>query len=89
MTTYQITYRYLGGSTLVKGVITEAGLAEVQANPKHVIVSLVPYTPVIRYQTVEGCVRCTTDEYVPHFNCMYHGQAMGHNAAHCTADSCY
>jgi hypothetical protein len=48
-----------------------------------------PSTPVIRYRTAEGCERCKTDAYVPHYNCLYHGNAMGHSAAHCTADACY
>ena len=46
-------------------------------------------TITIRYQTVEGCVRCTNDPYVPHFSCLYGGKAVGHSAAHCTASACY
>lgn len=46
-------------------------------------------TPVIRYRTCEGCERCKVDPYVPHYNCLYGGNATGHSAAHCTADSCY
>lgn len=37
---------------------------------------------------VEGCERCP-DAYVPHYNCLYSGHAMGHSAAHCTANACY
>lgn len=48
-----------------------------------------PSAVAIRYTTCEGCERCTTDAYVPHYNCIYSGNAMGHSAAHCTADSCY
>ena len=46
-------------------------------------------TITIRYRTCEGCERCTTDPYVPHYNCMYQGRAVGHSAAHCTASACY
>lgn len=84
MTTYKIDYKWNGGITHVKGVLTEDMLAEVQANPKHVIVSLEEYTPVIRYQTSDGCSRCAIDEYVPHYNCH-----CGANRPHCTADACY
>ena len=42
----------------------------------------------ITYKTLEGCVRCTTDIYVPHYNCMRPGQS-GHSASHCTANACY
>ena len=42
----------------------------------------------ITYKTLEGCPRCTTDIYVPHFNCIRPGQS-GHSASHCTASSCY
>jgi hypothetical protein len=89
MTTYKIDYRWNGLITHVKGVVDADQLAEIQANPKHVIVSLEEYTPVIRYRTCEGCERCKTDEYVPHYNCIYQGRAMGHSLAHCTADACY
>ena len=47
------------------------------------------HTPVIRYRTEEGCERCLTDAYVPHYNCIYGGKAVGHSAAHCTANACY
>lgn len=43
----------------------------------------------IRQQADENCKRCTTDAYVPHYNCMYEGKAMGHSRAHCTANACY
>lgn len=43
----------------------------------------------IRQPAVEGCKRCETDAYVPHFNCQYGGNAVGHSASHCTADACY
>ena len=45
-------------------------------------------SPVIYYKTLEGCPRCTTDAYVPHYNCIRPGQS-GHSASHCTASSCY
>ena len=38
----------------------------------------------ILYKTCEGCERCTTDAYVPHYNCI-----CGKRKPHCTADSCY
>lgn len=41
------------------------------------------------YKTVEGCERCKSDPYVPHFSCLYGGRSMGHNEAHCTARACY
>jgi hypothetical protein len=37
----------------------------------------------------ENCARCDTDAYVPHYNCLYNGNAVGHSAAHCTANACY
>jgi hypothetical protein len=46
-------------------------------------------TVKILYRTCEGCVRCTTDAYVPHYNCIYQGRAIGHSPSHCTADACY
>jgi hypothetical protein len=84
MTTYMIDYLWNGTSTHVKGVITESHLAEIKDHPKHVILSLNPHTPVIRYQTAEGCERCTYDEFVPHHNCH-----CGANRAHCTSDYCF
>jgi hypothetical protein len=39
-------------------------------------------------ECVEGCERCP-DPYVPHFNCLYGGNACGHSKAHCTANGCY
>lgn len=46
-------------------------------------------TVEVNYRTCEGCPRCKTDKYVPHYNCMYHGKAVGHSEAHCTANACY
>ena len=43
----------------------------------------------ILYKTCEDCERCTWDAFVPHYNCLYKGNRIGHKAAHCTADSCY
>ena len=83
-TTYKIDYKWNGGITHVRGVISEEGLREVKENPRHVIVSCEPYEPKIMYQTAEGCARCVTDEYVPHYNCRCRAQRP-----HCTADSCY
>jgi hypothetical protein len=88
MNTYKINYRYNGGCT-VTGVVDEAYVSRIKSEPRHIIVSLVPYTPVIKYQTVEGCSRCLTDEYVRHYQCHYNGTPAGHSEAHCTADGCY
>ena len=83
-TTYMIDYIWNGNGCHVKGVITEAMLAEVQDDPKHKIVSLEPYTPVIRYKVAEGCFECGINEYVAHYNCRCRNKR-----AHCTADSCF
>ena len=48
-----------------------------------------PSEPKVRYQTEEGCERCTYDIYVPHFRCVYYGERVGHSKAHCTASGCY
>lgn len=74
---------------MVSGVVTADRLAEVQANAKNEMVECEPYTPVIRYKVDPTCSRCETDEYVPHYNCIYSGNAAGHSASHCTADSCF
>jgi hypothetical protein len=46
-------------------------------------------TVKILYRTAEGCERCKTDAYVPHYSCIYGGKAVGHSVAHCTASACY
>ena len=43
----------------------------------------------IHQRAVDGCERCLTDVYVPHYTCIYEGNAMGHQAGHCTANACY
>lgn len=43
----------------------------------------------IQQRAVVGCDRCLTDAYVPHYTCMYAGNAMGHSEGHCTANACY
>lgn len=88
MTTYWIHYRWNGGNTNVYGIVDANEVEAIKAEG-HTVVECEPYTPVIRYRTCEGCERCTTDAYVPHYNCIYQGKAMGHSAAHCTADACY
>jgi hypothetical protein len=45
--------------------------------------------PRVLYTTDPTCERCKIDPYVPHYNCMYSGRAIGHSNAHCTADACY
>ena len=87
-TTYKVEYKWNGGCTVV-GVVNEDRLNDIFENGNHVLISVVEYAPHITYRTAEGCERCTTDEYVPHYNCLYKGKAMGHSKAHCTADSCY
>lgn len=44
---------------------------------------------MIRYRTEPGCSRCENDPYVPHYNCLYKGERVGHSKDHCTADACY
>lgn len=84
MTTYRVEYRWNGGDTLVKGVLTDDDLRTVQDNPRNVILSCEPYVPVIRYETAAGCTECVTNEYVPHYNCRCRA-----SRAHCTSDYCY
>jgi hypothetical protein len=48
----------------------------------------VPPTP----NRVDGCIECapgSKGDYIPHFNCMYNGNRIGHSVGHCTADACY
>jgi hypothetical protein len=77
------------GMTPVEVSATAKEIAAMAVDSRYTIESMSVYTPTIHYRTAEGCDRCTYDEYVPHYNCMYHGNAMGHSAAHCTADACY
>lgn len=44
---------------------------------------------VLRQKADANCARCLTDAYVPHYNCLYAGKAMGHSEGHCTANACY
>ena len=84
MMTYSVVGTY-GKSTPVRCTMDEATLAEWMTYPAFVLESAVECdAPVIRYQTAEGCQRCTTDAYVPHYNCH-----CGANRAHCTSDYCY
>ena len=86
--TYKVSGLF-GKYTPVKGVVNETTLAEMRKDVRYHIESVEEYTPTIRYRTAEGCQRCTTDEYVPHYNCLYGGKAVGHSASHCTANGCY
>lgn len=89
MTTFAVKGLY-GKATPVNTTMDEATLAEWLTYPAFVLESATPVAdPVIRYRTCDGCERCKTDAYVPHYNCIYQGRAMGHNEAHCTADACY
>ena len=84
MKTFAVKGMY-GKSTPVDSVMTEATLAEWMAYPAFTLESATECeAPVIRYTTCEGCERCTTDPYVPHYNCK-----GGANRAHCTSDYCY
>jgi hypothetical protein len=85
---YTVTGTY-GKATPIKVSVNESDLESMKNSPLYTIVSITEHVPHIRYATVAGCERCTYDEYVPHFNCMYKGNAMGHSASHCTADACY
>ena len=88
-TQYKVTGLY-GKFTPIKGMIMDSvRLEEYLASPAFTLESVEEYTPVIRYQTEEGCERCTHDEYVPHFRCVYYGERVGHSKAHCTASGCY
>lgn len=86
-TIYKVTGTY--GSTPVSVSANANDLEAMRSNPLYHIDSVVEYTPTIRYRTAEGCERCTHDEYVPHYNCIYQGKAVGHSEAHCTAHACY
>ena len=77
------------GSTPVEVSANAKDIAAMAVDPRYTIESIKVHTPVIRYATCEGCERCTTDEYVPHYNCFYGGKATGHSEAHCTAHACY
>jgi hypothetical protein len=46
--------------------------------------------PVIKWY-VPRCERCRRDNGsdVPHDNCMYGGNRVGHSKAHCTAGGCW
>lgn len=86
-TIYKVKGTY--GSTPIIYSCNESDLEAIKANPLYTLESVEAYTPVIRYRTAAGCERCTHDEYVPHYNCLYQGRAMGHSEAHCTANGCY
>lgn len=45
--------------------------------------------PKILYKVDPSCERCKVDPYVPHYNCIYQGRAVGHSNSHCTANACY
>jgi len=85
---YTVTGTY-GKATPIKVSVNEMDLENMRKDSHYTITSVIEHTPHIRYRTEEGCERCTYDEYVPHFNCMYHGKAIGHSTAHCTANACY
>ena len=88
MTTYLVSATFRNGGTS-SATVTEERLAEMQTSPWWTVHSVVEHVPNIRYRTCEGCERCTYDEHVPHYNCMYKGKAVGHSEAHCTANACY
>ena len=49
----------------------------------------------VTWAKVVNCPECEAKDelgtmpYIPHFNCLYNGKAIGHCAGHCTAESCY
>ncbi len=86
-TTYKVTGFY--GNTAINMVMTEVALAEWRKDAMVRIDNVIPHMVSISYRTADGCERCTTDAYVPHYNCIYGGKRMGHSASHCTADACY
>jgi hypothetical protein len=87
-TTYKVKGLY-GKLTPCEFILDAEGLERWTNTKGFVIESVEEYAPTIRYQIAEGCDRCKTDEYVPHYNCLYKGNAMGHSASHCTANACY
>ena len=86
-TTYKVTGFY--GSTAIDMIMTDSVLSEWRKDSMMRIESVVPSHVSITYRTAPGCARCTTDAYVPHYNCIYNGEAPGHTLRHCTADACY
>lgn len=87
-TTYKVKGFY-GAHTPIDMIMTDTSLAEWSKDAMLRIESVVPCDVSITYRTADGCERCTTDAYVPHYNCIYGGKRMGHSASHCTADACY
>lgn len=87
-TTYKVNGTF-GKATPFAYIMDEEALATLRSDRLYTIASVEPYTTHINYRTAEGCERCTTDEYVPHYNCLYGGKAVGHSASHCTANGCY
>ena len=83
MTTYNVTGLF-GKATPFSFVLTEDELSTMREDARYRIDTVEDHTPIIRYKTCEGCERCTTDPYVPHYNCK-----CGANRAHCTSDYCY
>ena len=86
--TYKVTGFY-GTSTPVDTIMSAKALSEWLADPCFRMDTVESVSITIPYVTCDGCERCTTDVYVPHYNCNYNGIAIGHSASHCTADGCY
>lgn len=86
-TAYKVTGFY--GSTAIDMIMTDTALAEWRKDALMRIDNVVPSDIHITYRTADGCERCTTDAYVPHYNCIYNGKAPGHTLGHCTANACY
>ena len=87
-TTYKVKGFY-GKHTPIDMIMTEVALSEWRKDSAMRIDSVTPCEVSVTYRTADGCVRCTTDAYVPHYNCIYGGNRMGHSPSHCTADACY
>jgi len=89
MTTAFLVKGFYGKHTPVNSTMSAKVLSEWKRDPSFRVDSIEEVEVNIPYRTSEGCERCKVDAYVPHYNCLYNGRAIGHSMSHCTADSCY
>jgi len=82
-TTYKVKGLY-GKFTPCEFILDSEGLERWTNTKGFALESVEEITVSINYPTAEGCKRCTTDAYVPHYNCK-----CGANKPHCTSDYCY
>ena len=82
-TTYKVKGLY-GKFTPCEFILDSEGLERWTNTKGFTLESVEEITVSINYPTAEGCKRCTTDAYVPHYNCR-----CGANRSHCTSDYCY